>query len=149
MIEYTTGNILEAQVDALVNPINTVGIMGKGLALQFKTSYPEMFVEYKKQCNKGRIKVGNVYIYETKLAIPRYIINFPTKEHWKNPSKIEYIIEGLNSLYWVLLKYPIKSIAIPPLGCGLGGLDWEEVKGLIENTASFLPMVKFLLYTPT
>ncbi|MFD1360057.1 type II toxin-antitoxin system antitoxin DNA ADP-ribosyl glycohydrolase DarG [Lentibacillus salinarum] len=135
MIHYKTGNLLEGQSEALVNTVNTVGVMGKGIALQFKQAFPDVFREYEKACRANRVVTGKVQVVETSCLVgPKYIINFPTKKHWKQKSKLNYVVEGLEDLVKVVREFGIKSIAIPPLGCGNGGLDWSEVRPLIEKT---------------
>ncbi len=127
MIKIVSGNILkDNNSQAITNPVNCVGVMGAGLALQFKKQYPNNFKEYKLACNLNKVKLGKMFI--TRLEYNRYIINFPTKYHWKENSKIEYINTGLENLLFQLNDLNIKSIAIPKLGCGLGGLDWNDVK---------------------
>jgi O-acetyl-ADP-ribose deacetylase (regulator of RNase III) len=134
MIRYKTGNLLEDQVDALVNTVNTVGVMGKGIALQFKQAFPDVFREYEKESKKGNVQVGKMQVVPTNALVgPNYIINFPTKKHWKEKSKMIYVEEGLKDLVQVVRKLEIESIAIPPLGCGNGGLNWLEVKPIIEK----------------
>lgn len=137
MITYKKGNLLEDSSEALVNTVNTVGVMGKGVALQFKQAYPEVFREYKKACDKGEVQTGKMHVVATNALVgPKYIINFPTKRHWKEKSKMNYITEGLKDLKSVIGELDIQSIALPPLGCGNGGLEWEEVRPLIEETFS-------------
>lgn len=126
MIKLTHGNILKDNSQSLVNPVNCVGIMGAGLALQFKKQYPNNFKEYKLACNLNKVQLGKMFI--TRFDDNRYIINFPTKYHWKENSKIEYINNGLCDLLFQSNYLNIKSIAIPKIGCGLGGLDWNIVK---------------------
>lgn len=145
-IYIKNGNLFLADVEALINPVNTVGVMGKGLALQFKNKYPECFNLYVKACKDGTLKPGIVQII-IRESNPKYIINFPTKLDWRNPSKIEYIKEGLDDLITKIDIYNIISVAIPALGCGLGGLDWEEVKQLITDKFKNLN-IKVLLYEP-
>ncbi len=149
MVEYVEGDLLKADVDALVNPVNCVGVMGKGLALQFKQAYPQMFVEYNRQCNRGYVAIGNVHVYRRCLLDnPSYIINFPTKRHWRDRSQIGDIFAGLDDLIGQVMLREIRSIAIPPLGCGLGGLDWDEVRPLIEHAAMLMSGVRVLVYPP-
>lgn len=149
MIELSNGNLLEAQVEALVNTVNTEGIMGKGVALQFKNVFPEMFKEYQKACKDGEIQIGRVHIYETKKLIgPRFVINFPTKKHWREFSNLEYIRLGLKSLVGEVRKRQIRSIALPPLGCGMGGLAWKVVFPLIEEAFAQIPEVQVFAYPP-
>ncbi|MFG6147444.1 type II toxin-antitoxin system antitoxin DNA ADP-ribosyl glycohydrolase DarG [Halobacillus sp. B23F22_1] len=135
MIRFKNGNLLEDSSEALINTVNTVGVMGKGIALQFKQAYPEVFHEYKKACNNGEVQVGKMHVVPTnKLVGPKYVINFPTKQHWKEKSKMNYITEGLRDLKHVIEELDIQSIALPPLGCGNGGLNWDDIKPLIEET---------------
>src|SRR5271157_2289289 len=129
-IERGSGNLLAADVDALVNTVNTEGVMGKGLALQFKKAFPENFASYERACEAGEVVPGRMHIVP-RLTSPRFIINFPTKKLWRNPSKLEYVRDGLRDLVLHVQRLDIKSIAIPPLGCGNGGLNWAEVKPLI------------------
>lgn len=134
MIEYKNGDILREDVEAIVNTVNCVGIMGRGLALQFKNKFPQNFKEYQLACTNKEVQLGKMFVHQTgQLINPKYIINFPTKGHWKQNSKIEDISNGLDDLITIIEKYSIKSIAIPPLGSGLGGLDWNQVKKLIEE----------------
>lgn len=148
MIKFKHGNLLDADTDAIVNTVNCVGIMGKGIALQFKQMWPENFKLYKQACDKGELKPGKLLIWDAGLFKPKYIINFPTKEHWKGKSKIEYIESGLEELKRVILENDIKSISIPPLGCGNGGLNWTDVKKLILNALSNLGDVEVIIYEP-
>lgn len=148
-MQLTKGNILEANAEALVNTVNTKGIMGKGIALQFKKAFPDVFNAYKKACNAGVIHIGNVHVHErVETHGPRFIINFPTKDDWKKPSRIEYIKKGLESLVEAIQKYKIRSIAIPALGCGQGGLQWEHVLPLIQSAFEKIPDIKVILYPP-
>jgi len=129
------GNLLEDSSEALVNTVNTVGVMGKGIALQFKQAFPEVFRDYEKACKKNEVKIGRMHVVDTNALVgPKYVINFPTKQHWKEKSKMSYIVEGLTDLEQKVRELDIQSIAIPPLGCGNGGLKWEEVRPLIEKT---------------
>lgn len=149
MIELTKGNLLEADVEALVNTVNCVGFMGKGIALQFKQAFPENFEAYQKDCKAKKIRPGKMFVYETgEIFNPKYIINFPTKRHWRGKSKIEDIADGLKMLIEEIRCYKIKSVAVPPLGCGLGGLDWNVVRPMIEKSFEEIPEVKVLLYAP-
>jgi O-acetyl-ADP-ribose deacetylase (regulator of RNase III) len=137
MIEFTTGDILTAKAEAVVNTVNCVGVMGRGIALQFKNTFPENFKAYKAACKKQEIVPGRMFVFETgELAFPRYIINFPTKRHWKGKSRIEDIESGLEDFVRVINELKIESVALPPLGSGLGGLVWEEVRARIENALS-------------
>ncbi|MFA6915506.1 MAG: macro domain-containing protein [Parachlamydiales bacterium] len=149
MFELTRGNLLKANVDALVNTVNTEGVMGKGIALQFRKAYPENYNAYKRACNKGLLKPGQMFTFHCGfLNNPRYIINFPTKRHWRSKSKIEDIEIGLKSLVNEVRQLNITSIAIPPLGCGLGGLLWQEVQPLMRLAFAQLPNVRWLVYEP-
>ncbi|WP_068057407.1 type II toxin-antitoxin system antitoxin DNA ADP-ribosyl glycohydrolase DarG [Nocardia xishanensis] len=132
MIREEHGNLLRADADALVNTVNTVGVMGKGIALQFRRAYPDMFHAYECAAKAGRIRIGEIFVWETgALSGPRFILNFPTKRHWRSPSKLPDIEAGLKDLVTVIRTYQIRSIAIPPLGCGNGGLSWHDVAPLI------------------
>jgi O-acetyl-ADP-ribose deacetylase (regulator of RNase III) len=149
MIELTRGDILAADAEALVNTVNCVGVMGRGIALQFKKAFPENFRFYEAACQRREVQIGRMLVFETRLlGGPKYIINFPTKRHWRGPSRLEYIDAGLKSLIEVVREKGIKSIAIPPLGCGLGGLDWNDVRLRIAKAFAELPNVKALLFEP-
>jgi len=138
MIEYIQGNIFTSNAKVLVNTVNTVGVMGKGVALEFKKYYPNMFDEYKKLCDEKKFDIGDLHLYKTSN---KWILNFPTKKHWRNPSKIEYIEQGLQRLVQDAAKMQITDIAMPKLGCGNGGLDWElQVKPLVEKYLKKFPM---------
>jgi Predicted phosphatase homologous to the C-terminal domain of histone macroH2A1 len=150
MITFTSGNLLESKVDALVNTVNTVGVMGKGIALMFKEAYPENFQQYSEACKNKKIEIGSMFVTETnKLFGPKWIINFPTKQHWRNPSKLEWVEAGLRNLCRVIEEKKISSIAIPPLGSGNGGLDWQTVKKTIERSLSGLTNVNVIVYEPS
>ena len=149
MIKLTQGNMLETDVEALVNTVNCVGVMGKGIALQFKQAFRDNFQAYASACKKGEVKPGRMFAFPTDRMInPKYIINFPTKRHWKEKSRLEYIEQGLNALVAEVRRLGIKTIAIPPLGCGYGGLSWPEVRNLIETAFDQLPDVQVLLFEP-
>ncbi len=150
MVEYKKGDILKEETEAVVNTVNTKGVMGKGIALQFKERFPENYKQYKKACEARDVETGKMFVTETGLLLnPRYIINFPTKEHWKNPSKMEYIHEGLTDLVRVIKEKKITSISIPPLGCGNGGLDWNEVRPAIEKALSNISNLRIVLFEPS
>jgi len=149
MIEYIPGDILKCRADALVNTVNCVGVMGRGLALQFKNSYPENFRAYKAACDQKEVQPGRMFVYETGQLAPRFIINFPTKRHWRDKSRIEDIEAGLVDLVRVIREKAIRSIAVPPLGCGLGGLDWCEVRSRIEQALGELSGVRVLVFEPS
>jgi O-acetyl-ADP-ribose deacetylase (regulator of RNase III) len=149
MIELTQGDILKADVEAIVNTVNCVGVMGRGIALQFKKAWPENTKAYERACNQNQVQPGRMFVFETgQLANPRYIINFPTKRHWRGASRMEDIEAGLDALVACIRENDIQSIAIPPLGSGLGGLDWQQVKPRIEQAMSALPDVRVLIYEP-
>jgi len=147
LIRETTGDILDANVEALVNPVNTVGVMGAGLALQAKRRYPGMYREYYASCLRGELKIGRVLVH-TVFGYPRLVVNFPTKRHYQDPSKLEWIDAGLVDLHALIEELGIRSIAIPPLGCGLGGLQWPDVRGLIAERLGDLDGVEVVLYVP-
>lgn len=149
MITYQQGNILHDQSDAIINTVNTVGVMGKGLALQFKKVFPDNFLVYKKACDDKSMVTGKVLsVALNSMSPPFYIINFPTKAHWKGKSTLEYIEQGLESLKVEVKRLGLKSVAIPALGSGLGGLPWQEVEQLIQHSLAELPDVKWQLYPP-
>ena len=149
MIELTRGNLLEAPAEALVNTVNCVGYMGKGIALQFKQAFPANYKHYEAACHAGDMVPGKMMIHDNGgLVNPRYIINFPTKRHWKGKSRIEDIESGLNALVADVQRLGIRSIAVPPLGCGLGGLEWRVVRPMIEQAFEGLPDVQVLLFEP-
>lgn len=149
MIELTCGNILKADTEALVNAVNCVGVMGKGIALQFKKAFPENFKACEAACRHGAIQPGRMFVFETgHIFNPRYIINFPTKRHWRDRSHYADIVAGSKALVAEAHNRNIRSIAIPPLGCGLGGLDWEKVRVIIEEAFSGAPDVLVKLFKP-
>jgi O-acetyl-ADP-ribose deacetylase (regulator of RNase III) len=149
MIHTAKGNLLEAPTEALVNTVNTVGVMGKGIALQVRQAYPEVFLEYQRACKAGEVKLGQMHLYDRgERASPRWIINFPTKGDWRKRSRIEHIESGLQDLRRVILSKGIRSISVPPLGCGNGGLDWKDVRPLIERELRDLPDTTVLLFAP-
>lgn len=151
MIKYLTGDLFEKlyEVEGIVNTVNTVGVMGKGIALEFKNRFPDNTKEYKKKCNDNSLTIGKSFVYElSDYGKTRLIINFPTKIHWKNPSKIEYIEKGLDDLINIIKNYEIKSLALPALGSGLGGLNWSEVKKIIENKLKPIENVEFFVFEP-
>lgn len=149
MIHYQHGNLLQSDAEALVNTVNCVGVMGKGIALQFKQAFPANYTAYEKACKAHIVKPGKMFVVETgNLFNPRWIINFPTKTHWRALSRLEHIEQGLADLIRVIREYGIRSIALPPLGCGNGGLDWQQVKPLIEACLAELPEVDVFVYPP-
>lgn len=148
-LEFTRGNLLEANVEALVNPVNTVGVMGKGLALQFKQAYPDVYTVYRQACDAGELEPGRVHVVPVDRADgPRLIIHFPTKRHWRSKSKLREIEAGLDDLARVLQEQRIASVAVPPLGCGYGGLDWVEVRPRIESALGELAGIRVLVFAP-
>lgn len=150
MITYHQGNLLEANVEALVNTVNTVGVMGSGIALMFKERYPANFRAYVAACKTGDVRIGRMFVTETgELYGPRWIINFPTKEHWRHPSRLKWIEDGLRDLVRVVREHNIRSIALPPLGCGNGGLDWRDVRPLIAQALALIPDVEAVVFEPT
>lgn len=150
MITFTQGNLLDANAQALVNTVNTVGIMGKGVALMFKEAFPDNFKSYQAACKRGDVRVGRVFVTERQALLgPKWIINFPTKEHWRQPSRMEWIEEGLEDLKRVIAEKKIRSIALPPLGSGNGGLDWQDVRRKIEAALGSMPNLDVIVYEPT
>lgn len=149
MIEFKSGDILKEDAEALVNTVNCVGVMGRGIALQFKDAFPENFKVYLTACRRGEMLPGRMLVFETgRLTPPRFIINFPTKRHWRGKSRMEDIEAGLVALAEVTREKQIHSIAIPPLGSGLGGLDWAKVKPRIEAAMQKLDDVRVIVYEP-
>jgi len=149
MIRFKTGDILQEDAEALVNTVNCVGVMGRGVALQFKNAFPENFKAYAAACKRGEVEPGRMFVYETgQLTNPRYIINFPTKRHWRGRSRMEDIEAGLDALVAEIRSRDIRSVALPPLGSGLGGLDWNAVRKRIENRLSVLPDVEIVVFEP-
>lgn len=150
MIEPTQGNLLAAKAEALVNTVNTEGVMGKGIALQFRQAYPEMYRAYEKACKSGEVRLGEMHVFDLGglAGGPRWIINFPTKGHWRARSRLADVEKGLIDLTTKIRQLHIGSIALPPLGCGNGGLEWSEVRPVIEKAFSKLPDVQVLLFSP-
>jgi len=150
MIIATAGDLLKADVDAIVNTVNCVGVMGKGVALQVKRRYPDVFEVYSRECKADRVRIGQMLAVPTnELHGPKWVINFPTKTHWKSPSRLSYIESGLPDLLRVVKELGIRSIAIPPLGAGNGGLAWSDVRPLICDTFDELEDVRVELFEPT
>ncbi len=150
MIEFTKGNLLEAEAEAVVNTVNTVGVMGKGIALMFKEAFPDNFDAYARACKEKNVTLGKMFVTEREsLFGPKWVINFPTKGHWRYPSQIRWIQDGLDDLRSVIESKGIKSIAIPPLGAGNGGLEWEYVREEIESRLAPLHDVRIIVYEPT
>ncbi len=149
MIAYKTGNILAEDAEALVNTVNCVGVMGRGIALQFKKAFPKNYKSYAAACKRNEVQPGRMFVSETRqLMNPRYIINFPTKRHWRGKSRMEDIDAGLVALVEEIRSRNIRSIAIPPLGSGLGGLDWSEVRPRIEAALQKLSDLKVVIFEP-
>ena len=151
MIIEQHGNLLVADADALVNTVNTVGVMGKGIALQFKRAFPANFKAYKRACDAGKVTLGRMHVWDSGgmgAERHRFVINFPTKQHWKSQSQLADIESGLTDLLNVVDKMGIRSIAIPPLGCGLGGLKWSDVRPAIERAFAGRPHITVLLFSP-
>ena len=148
-MERGIGDLLNADVQALVNTVNCVGVMGRGIALQFKNRFPANFDAYKSACDKGEVQPGRMMVYDLgPLNSPRWIINFPTKSHWKEKSRIEDIEAGLIALKTEITSRGVTSIALPPLGCGLGGLDWSVVRPKIQSVLGSEPGLRVVLFEP-
>jgi O-acetyl-ADP-ribose deacetylase (regulator of RNase III) len=149
MIEFRTGDILRTDAEALVNTVNCVGIMGRGVALQFKNDFPENFKAYKAACDHGELQPGKMFVFETgTLTNPKFIINFPTKRHWRGKSRLEDIDSGLDALVEEIRNRGIRSIAIPPLGSGLGGLNWADVRPRIEAALRGINNLNAIVFEP-
>lgn len=149
MIEFTSGDILRDESEAIINTVNCVGVMGRGIALQFKNMWPQNFKAYEAACKRQEVQPGRMFVFDTnQLTLPRYIINFPTKRHWRGKSRLQDIDSGLSALVAEIRTRGIRSIAIPPLGSGLGGLDWAEVRPRIEAAMIDLPDVRVRVYEP-
>lgn len=150
MIEAVRGDLLHADVEALVNPVNCVGYMGKGLALQFKRAFPANFAAYVSACKAGELVPGSMFTHQLAgLVNPRYIVNFPTKRHWRERSRLDDVATGLCALMAEVRRLGIASIAVPPLGCGLGGLDWAVVQPMMMQAFAAIPEVRVLLFEPS
>lgn len=150
MIRYTQGNLLEAPAEALVNTVNEVGVMGKGIALMFRETFPANTRVYEEAAKAGQVRVGRMLVTENHALVgPKWIINFPTKKHWRQPSKLEWVRDGLQDLERVLREHGIRSVALPPLGCGNGGLEWSVVRQEIEGALADLGDVDVVIYEPT
>jgi len=149
MIRYAQGNLLEAEVEALVNTVNEVGVMGKGIALMFHDAFPESARAYEVACARHEVRVGSVFVTENHALVgPRWILHFPTKKHWRSPSRLEWVRAGLVDLLRVLREKQIRSVAIPPLGCGHGGLAWAQVRREIEGALAAVPEIDAVVYAP-
>lgn len=141
----TAGNLFDAKVDCLVNPVNCVGVMGAGLAKQFAVRWPDMLADYRSACRNGSCQVGRVHLWRAPDGLR--VAQLPTKIHWRDPSHLDYIKTGLDSLAEELQRHDIRSVAMPALGCGLGGLPWEPVKNLIMNQFG-ASRIRVLLFVP-
>jgi O-acetyl-ADP-ribose deacetylase (regulator of RNase III) len=149
VIKHVSGNLLQADAEAFVNTVNTVGVMGKGIALQIRQAFPRVFEEYQRAAKRDELRPGRMHVVRTEAVTnPRFIINFPTKQHWRGKARLEFIRDGLVDLVKVLRELKIKSVAVPPLGCGSGGLRWSQVKPIIESALSDLEDVDVYLYAP-
>lgn len=150
MITYVSGDLLKADAQALVNPVNCVGVMGKGLALQFKQAYPGNDISYRAACERGELRPGTLHVYQVRPLgqAPRWIVNVPTKRHWRDASRIEDVESGLGALVAWVQQADVRSIAVPALGCGLGGLAWSDVRPLIDRAFDATPDVRVLVYGP-
>jgi len=149
MIHSSTGNLLLAQAEALVNPVNTQGVMGKGLALQFKHAYPTMYASYAQACRNGELDIGRLHRFELDAAaMPRWILNVPTKRHWRSRSRLEDVVAGVRALAATARELELGSLAIPPLGCGLGGLRWPQVRPYIVAAFEDWPGIEVQLFEP-
>lgn len=150
MIHFTQGNLLEARAEALVNTVNTVGVMGKGIALMFKERFEDNFRLYAAACKAQQVRTGKMFVTEPReLDGPRWVVNFPTKQHWRSPSQMVWVVQGLQDLRRFLLEHQVKSIAIPPLGAGNGGLDWAAVREQISLALGDLQEVDITVFEPT
>lgn len=146
MIKFVTGDIFDSHADCLVNAVNCEGIMGKGIAYQFKVRFPENNIDYRKACKSGELKIGTIHFFKEKEV---WVVNFPTKDRWRQKSKIDYIETGMDQLVKFISEYQPNVIAIPSLGCGNGGLDWNTVKGIILKKLSLIENKHtFLVYEP-
>ena len=149
MFEFKTGDVLAEDAEALVNTVNCVGVMGRGIALQFKNAYPLNFKAYAAACRRKEVQLGSMFVFETdELTNPRYIINFPTKRHWRGRSHLEDIDAGLVALRHVIREKKIRSVAIPPLGTGLGGLSWNDVRSRIEESLRACSDLRIVIFEP-
>ncbi len=149
MIEYKRGDLLKEDTEAIVNTVNCVGVMGRGIALQFKKYFPQNFKAYAAACKHKKVRPGRMFTFEIgELTNPQYIINFPTKRHWRGASRIEDIESGLHALVEEIRKHKIRSVAIPPLGSGLGGLDWQQIRARIDTILGEIDEVQIIVYEP-
>ena len=147
-IEPGRGDLLRADVDAVVNPVNTVGVMGKGLARQVRDAFPDVFAAYAAACARGEVTVGRVHVV-VRSTPPRWVLNLPTKTHWRQPAQLGHVRAGLVDLIAQVRALELGSIAVPALGCGLGGLAWDDVRPLIVDAFAAVPAVRVVLFAPT
>ena len=146
MISFVNGNMFNYPVSAYVNPVNCIGVMGKGLALAFKNKFPKSYVAYRIACRRGQIRLGKVWLHQEG---PKWVIHFPTKNHWRDSSRLHDVVSGLQSLVSEVESRPdIRSIALPAVGCGLGGLSWESVKPEIEKALADLNDIEIYVFEP-
>jgi O-acetyl-ADP-ribose deacetylase (regulator of RNase III) len=145
---FLKGDLLASRDDALVNAVNTVRVMGKGIALKFKRRFPANFSTYKEACARNEVKVGKMFVTHHSEPPPHWIINFPTKAHWSQPSKMEWSIAGLQDLQEVIRKQNIRSVALPALGCGSGGLNWLEVRAVLQGALENMESIDIHIYEP-
>ena len=148
MIRFVQGDLFASGCEALVNPVNCVGVMGRGLALQFKRRFPANFEAYRDACARRALRPGRCFVFDAAAGPPRFIINFPTKRHWREGSRIEDIADGLDHLARILDRRAIRSVAVPPLGCGLGGLPWPEVRSLLVARLAPCEGVSIVIHEP-
>lgn len=148
-VRFVQGDLLISDAEAIVNAVNCVGVMGRGLALQFKRTFPANFKAYAAACKRGEVEPGRMFVFETGASVgPRYIINFPTKRHWRFRSRLDDIDAGLEALVGELEARGVRSVAVPPLGCGLGGLSWPDVRARIEAHLGGLEGVDVRIHEP-
>jgi O-acetyl-ADP-ribose deacetylase (regulator of RNase III) len=149
VIRYAQGNLLETPAEALVNTVNEVGVMGKGIALMFRGAFPENTKAYEAACRQGKVQVGRMFVTENRALLgPRWVINFPTKKHWRHPSQMAWVREGLKDLVRVIRKHGIRSVALPALGCGNGGLEWGHVRREIEAALGAVEALDVMVFLP-
>ena len=148
MIRFTRGDLFASGCQALVNPVNCVGVMGKGLALQFRHRFPANYEAYRDACARCEVRPGRCLVFDTGAEPARFVVNFPTKRHWRDRSRIEDVAGGLDDLTGILHRGTIGSVAIPPLGCGLGGLPWSEVRSLMVDRLAPCDGVSIVVYEP-
>ena len=150
VITFIQGNLLDSDAEAVVNTVNTQGIMGKGIALMFKERFPHNFKLYRRACKSGEVRIGSMFVTENnEIFGPVWIINFPTKTHWRVKTRLEWISQGLQDLVCIVKERGIRSLAVPPLGCGNGGLDWRQVRPLIVDALSKVEGLEVMIYEPT